>query len=394
MKLKNLLSLLVFFPIFTACIYSDKNKNRQDIYHTGFLIDSMYVFDLSASIGRNPADTFVLNSIVDRVQFIPLETSKQSFFDNYAYRLTVTAENYFISGGVLNNKIIQFDHVGNYISEVVRTGRGPGELPIIMRWNVNKTLNMLYALDHKVVIKSFTNGDIFDVVFENMPGYSIALLNDGSFVFAKQAGLGKRNADIPYLTFYDSHGKVIRSVHYTYNRDVDYDLPEGEANPNEFYRLETNYRDDALFYDIYNDTIFCIKNKNSIIPYVVLERGKYFPNIKDIRDKDRKAKQIYFRAMMETEKFFVIKYYYNKLLYTDFWDKSSLNVVSRTETSVEVIQQFNARYKLPDGSETILNILNADKDKLYCLLEASEVRSFIDIAEDANPVIMILHLKP
>ena len=85
------------------------------------------------------------------------------------------------------------------------------------------------------------------------------------------------------------------------------------------------------------------------------------------------------------------------MLYTDIWDKSNRNIVSRMETPdspIWVIQQFNARYLLPDGSETILDILDADKDKLYCLLEASVACNFMKIEKDANPVVMILQLKP
>ena len=331
----------------------------------------MYVFDLSASIGRIPANTFVLNSIVDHVQFIPLETSKQSLFNNYAYTLSAAAESFIISGGIMNSKIIQFDTVGNFVNEVVRTGRGPGELPMIIRWGVNKALNSLYAIDHKVVVKSFTNGKSIDIFLENMPGYSIALLNNGTFIVAKQAGGGKRGADIPYLIFYDTEGKIVHSINYTYERNIDYELLEGTAHPFEYYHLSNNFRGDALFQDVYNDTIFYIKDNTSIIPYVIIDRGKYFPNIKDINDDDRKAKQIYFRSMMETEKYFFVKYFYNRMLYTDIWEKLNQTVVSRTEISnisIGLTQKFNARYLLPDGSVAILNILDADKDKLYCLL--------------------------
>ena len=88
------------------------------------------------------------------------------------------------------------------------------------------------------------------------------------------------------------------------------------------------------------------------------------------------------------------------MLYTDIWDKSSQEVVSRVGTPLSSRWQlhsysYNARYILPDGSETLLNIVSLEKDRLYCLLEASVARNFMEgLDEESNPVVVILQLKP
>ena len=393
--------LLVCLLMFAACV----NRGRQSQVQSGgdtdlvSASDSVYVFDLEKSIGSAiPADTFTLNTIVDNVQYIPLETNEKSLFRNFGNHFVATEQSFFVSGGNAYLNILQFDTAGNFIGEIVRNGRGPGELPMIMSWGVNKSLNKLYAtLLSMVVSKSLDTGDTYNITLEEAGrSPNMAMLNDSSFVTTKLS-LRNEEADLPYLTFFDSNGKVVNSVNYTYRRNVSYETIEGKlTHPYECYWVWANYRGGAIFQDVFNDTLYYINDRSSIVPYTILQRGKFSPRVRDVYDDDLKAKQIYFGGVTETEKYLLIKYGYAKKLYTDIWNKYNQTVVSRIETSNSFSRReiYSARYTLPNGSETILNIVYAEKDKLYCLLEASVACNFMDNVEyDDNPVVMILQLK-
>lgn len=407
---KFLVFLLISLMAFNACGDSEKRNDGKDASQTDTLSScdkdvtrqDPLVFDLEQSIGASSADTFVLNTITDSVRFVPLETNGKSIIENFNYVFAAIADEFLISGGIGNygKGVLQFDSRGSFIGEIARIGRGPGELRIVMSWSVNESLRKICVMGQsRMVVKWLDTGNTYDISIKDAYGFDIVPLDDGSCVFTKTTGMGKYGVDIPYLTFLDSTGSVIHSLNYSYNRNVDYDASEGRQGklPFEKYNISASYMGGAIFQDVYNDTLFYIKDRNHITPYIVLKRGKLMSDIKDVYDDARKAQQVYFRNMTETEKYFLIKYFYRNMLYTDIWDKSSKKLISRVEmpnSFSALTQKFNARYELPNGEETIVNIVYAKKDQLYCLLEAPVAAKFMDnIDEEDNPVVMILHLK-
>jgi hypothetical protein len=397
MYVKNLILCLVCLSLLGAC------RNRKADNNAGNTIaaDSVFVFDLENSIGAVRADTVMLNNIIEDTHFIALESSAETMVPNIMYTFVAT-EKHFVLSSLLSSHIVQFDSKGRFIREMVRRGRGPGELPVILLLSINKSLNTICAGgDYKFVTVSLDDGKWRDIIPEKLHALDAQLLNDGSIVFSKSASMGLQGVDIPYLTFIDSDGQVIRELSYGDTRDASeysYTIPEGTAKlPYEGYYLSSIYDGNVLFQDVFNDTVSLIKSSEEIYPHLILKRGNYFPKAKDANDITEKIKHIYIRNIMETEKYVLLRYFYNDKLYSDIWDKATCGVVSRVETPSEswwLTQTFNVRYLLPDGSEVLLNVVYADKDKLYCLLEPSDARHFVPgIADDANPVVMIAELK-
>lgn len=403
--MKNLILCVVCLSLLGACRGRKANDNTKENMSA---VDTVYVFDIENSIGAVGADTVVLNDLIaDKVRFVPLESSDRAIVSNYfsdGYKFVATEDYFFLSTDILPENVFQFDSKGNFIRQVIRQGRGPGEVPFLVSWSVNSSRKEIcIAGEYKLVVASFDGKDERDITPERMSFMSIPMLNDGTFAFAKSHRMGRAGVDIPYLTFVNFEGQVVRSLSYGDTRDVDeytYSTPgegEGGSLPYELYLLSSTYDGSALFQDVFNDTISRIRSSDEIYPQLILKRGRYAPRAKDANDDVRKAEQIYFRNMMETEKYVLLRYFYDNNLYSAIWDKAERRLVSRTETpsdSWELSQTFSVRYILPDGTEAILNVAYADRNNLYCLLEPSVARHFVDgVADDANPVVMIAELK-
>lgn len=396
MKIKTIVLLLFCLPLFYACISGGKQNNIENTHKT----DSLCVLDIEKSIGTYSDDAFKLNSIIDSVSFIPLETTDdESIVPTVNYTFAAIDTSFYISGGIINeNGIFQFDASGNYLGKVIRTGMGPHEVPYSLAWGINKTLQTISIVANaKMVVYNLKTLDYYDIFSNEIQYPKFASLKDETFVFAKTM----TNApEMPYLKFLNMNGEVIKEVNYLEDRDVCYTTREGNyaSLPFESYIVSSNYRDEVLFQDVFNDTISLIKDGNNMDRYIVLNRGKFMPKVEDISNDRKKAEQIYFRNMTETEDYFLLKYFYQNSLYTDIWDKSTRKPVSRVKTTTDfewLLSKFNARYILPDGKETILDIVYADEKRLYALLDASLAINFVDgvIDEDANPVVMVLYLK-
>ncbi len=398
MTCKTLTLCVVCLSLLAAC-RSGKHNTENTITS-----DIVYVFDLENSIGvSNAADSVLLNDIiVGDLRFVTLETPADISIPAVDHQFAATENAFVISGGIMPYNIIQFDSEGKFVRELVRQGRGSGELMNIAYWNLNNTLDeVCVSCDYKFVVASLDGNKKQDIVPWEMSGLNTLPLNDETFVLSKIAGMGQSNEKTPYLTFVNAEGQVIHRLDYGASRNPDdytYSISGRDVKPPyERYLLSSVYDGGVLFQDIFNDTIFYIKSSKEMFPHMVLKRGKYFPKAADANDAARKAGQIYLRNMMETEKYVFLRYFHDNRLYSDIWDKSTLKLVSRVETPTDfewLARTFDMRYALPDGSEAVLNVAYSDKDKLYCLLEPAVARNFVEgITDDSNPTVMIATLR-
>ena len=332
-------------------------------------------------------------------------SNERSLFYN-SYNFAVLNNDFFVSGGLgivnAGRGVLRFDSTGRYMEEIAKEGRGPHELPYILFWYINEKLNKINVSGiGKMIVKSYENNETEDIAYKQGIGYEFIPFDDGSYVSVKATGLGNDNPSDPYLFFTDSDGELISSRSYGYNRDIGYRVIEGQGivPPAEVYGLYPSYNGGAVFLDIFNDTVCYIRNKDDIQPDMLLKRGNLMPQVKDVNDADRRAKQVYFRDIAETEKYFLIKYFYNGRTHTDIWDKSSRRSVLHTDADKDLFPRMSriehiAKYKMPDGTEIMLNILYATKDKLYCLLEAYDMAGILQgVKEDDNPIVMVMSLK-
>ena len=405
-QLGNQINSICFFLCFLCMFSCGRGTNSTPTVSNETSGTGFFVFDLENSIHLQRTDTVLLNSLIDSVRFIPLETKKESLFHNTFCRFGIIGQNMFISGGGVGSRgsaVLQFDFEGKYIGQIAQKGQGPSELPYLMTWYTHGALQQLNAVGGgtKMVIKSFKNDKTTEVKIEARGAFDIIPLNDGSFVAAGPP-LAKEYKNLPYLYFIDANGKVFTSMNYPEERDIYITMqenPRGEsAWPFEMHITLPRFSGDALFQDAYNDTTYLIRSAEDLRPYLVFKRGKYMPVVEDAHNVERKSKQIFIREIMETEDYIFLTTVYNKNFYFDIWSKETLQLFSRAKVGINSQYRIQGGhwtyYELPNGETRLINIQYVEKNTLYAVIDAEIASTFLEgIQEEDNPVIMVAKLK-
>jgi hypothetical protein len=348
------------------------------------------------------ADTFLLNTLAKTVRFITLEVTDRSLLSDLNFSVQQMDDHYIASSGVFRyaKPIMQFDSAGYFVKQLLQLGDGPIELPGISSWFINDSLKKITANSGpKVVTYSFQENKWQTILLKNYIVNAI-LLNDGNYV-ANTTVYGTGEVDIPYLQFFNSKGEIIKSQNYPQERDIYFEIPEGGYNgPLEAYGLYQSYSNDALFHDVFNDTIYRIKDMHTIEPYICLQRNKLMPDVRDMNDRRKKAKAMFFRNISETKNYFLVKYNYNDAIYNAILSKSSGEMIANTGSNYEdkniitVNYPHFAKYRTPQGNDILVGITRVTSDRFYCTVRHSDAMEFIPgVNDESNPVMMIVELQ-
>ena len=359
---------------------------------------AFYLLDFEKIIKQNPPDTFVLNDIAQDIRWVPLQTTDSSLIGDIAFKLDEIDQSYIVSAGWFTKaQIKQFDTTGRFMRDLIQLGHGPKELPRFHNWVTNDSLQKISIIGPmKMIVRSFKNNNISDIFLHTFVG-NCALLNDGHYVCAPT--YGSNDAKEPYLYFLDSTGESVKSLFYPQNRELEVQIPEGAyTGPYESYGIYPNYTGDALFRDMFNDTIYRIRGVDDIRPYICINRGKLAPKIEDAHNVSRKDETIYIRHLSESQKYLFFKYAYKKNYYTMIWDKKSKKIIANTPisdiSSFEINYKLFAKYRTPNGEEVMVNIVSLTADRMYGILRTSQAMKFVPgVTENSNPVILVIDLK-
>ncbi len=268
-----------------------------------------------------------------------------------------------------------------------------------MEWYANPNLAQINVVSSSsyMVVTSMDRGDRFSIGIEGRWGYYIVPLNDSTFVSAQNlfdAGISET-----HLYFIDRRGDLIHTI--VIERDIEFVNYEYETSeyywvpPYERCWLVSEYSGDAIFHDIFNDTLYRIKSRSEITPHLVFKRGDLSPRPEDKQRPENKQKQAYFTHVMESGDHIFLSYTIGDKTWRDVWSKRTGNLLLHTVPAGPSYPfDFFVPYALPDGSLIDLQVVYADKDNIYCVMEALDACKFLpDVKEDDNPVIVIAKLK-
>jgi len=380
----------------------DKNHYSDLVEYKNTDPDKIYFLDFEQNLKEDKVDTFFINNLAKEITFIPLEVSSKSLLRGLFFNVARIDDSYYISsGGLLFGGIMVFDTLGLFKNYLVQVGRGPSELISNRTWSYNSNARQLVALgSYQILLHSFERDETTKYPLAQFIG-EVCQLNDGNLVGLPNT-FGTENSDTPYLCFLNQEGEIIKSLYYSSVRNISYNLQENQGNIGdlEFYGLYPSYSGDALFKDIFNDTIYRVSNINDIRPYIILNRGFLAPNVKNGTNKAETAKTVIIRELIETEKYFFIKYTYNNLNHAAIWDKRSQTFIANIEADFSnenfqvITNKSFTRYKTPSGRIIVVAVSSYMDGKLYCILEAAEAMEFLpSIMEDDNPVLMVIDIK-
>lgn len=393
--------ILVSLCLLSGC-GSRNTKQTGDLSETGDMSGyekNLYVLNFKDAQAE-PVSDFNINDIAKDITFIPLETGGESpLMDQLFFKGEVIDDNIIISTGIGNTHMPAslYDSLGSFIKNIALLGRGPKEIPSVISYiSKNDSLKILsIAGGTKVVAHSFKDNETKDIPLENYM-HKPTLLNDGHY--AALPGLYCSDESEPYLCFFNNEGKIIKTLTYPEGtKGKSYEIKEGEGtNPYEFYELSANYNNNAIFYDTFNDTIYKIKNIDSIAPYIVLNRESFIPKPKDANDREAKKKDIYIGSIKETQKFFFITYWHKGVRINSIWNKRTCEMTYQYSSNKnnDIPTSFPANYKTPDGREVAIGLIDFKKDRIYGVMSALNASPFLeDVKEDDNPVVMVIELK-
>ena len=395
---------MIIFLIISAILVGCENRNRNG-FSTHHISDSskIYFIDFEQNLKNTLPDTGNINSISKNIRFIFLEVTPKSLLSNVDFMVAEIDKNYYVSSFVSStfSGILEFDSMGRFKNYLVQIGRGPKELPRMLDWSYNNNMQQIVATSgYELLLHSFERNAANKY---SLPEFFArgCLLNDGSIVgLPYPFGIGA--TDVPYLSFLNQEGILIKSLFYPQKRDISFNLVEsqGDTGPLEAYGLYPDYSGNALFKDVFNDTIYRITSMDDVKPYIVLNRGLLTPKVKDATDRRAKSGTIIVRGIIETEKYFFIKYAYKDVTCSAIWDKHNLTLIANSvaNNSNEHLTVINnkgfIKYRTPNEKEILIGISSYSDGKLYCVLRADQAMDFLpNVDEYDNPILMVIDLK-
>ena len=411
--MKTILFLCCIFVLLSGC----GNRNKSNIIINDILLsnetdeddgDRFYLIDLEQHVKNRFADEFTINSIAKDITFIPLETTDESLLRMSDFKIAKINERYYISSGsiYLFSGIMEFDTTGHYIKHLMlkNPGNGPNELPrFVYNWTYNNNTQLLVASSsYQIVLHSFERNTTNKYTLSSA-SWDECLLNDGTMASLLDAtGLvAQGSPDIPYIHFRNQEGEIIRSIFYPEKRDIAYSNLDQTSLSS--YKLLSHYSCDALFQDVFSDTIQRIRNMEDIKPYMVLYRGSLAPSPKDANNQARINQTITINAILDTKHFIFIRFKQRNETNISVWNKETLSFIANLKAVYndenDIVLRGNGhrwnftKYISPTGKEMLIPILSYQDGKLYSVIDAEQAMEFLPgLVEDDNPVLMIIDI--
>lgn len=329
----------------------------------------------------NPKYEYPLDSIVDRMEIIPLETSNKCLIENIVSFAESNNYYYILSGK--NQALYKFDKTGKFISKIGNKGQGPGEYVSIDQIEVNNTLGIVYVLDYlgqSILLYDLDDNYIRSYKLPEDHSYNkFVIWNDGIYYFSTN------NSIMPDVIFYDINKSIFENV----------SKGERKMQKGEFYLGDTFpfiINNELCFYHYFNDTIYSLNN--NILRYKdLIKLGKYkidFEDLKDILHLKKKAIQI--GNILSLSNYIFIFY-----AVTRYDDDGRRNFMA-----LKYKNNFYPHVNL--ASENFISINNAlpffvseQSSSIIRFLSPSELENTFlvdyDIDLEDNPIVLLYHLN-
>jgi len=205
-----------------------------------------------------------LSDYVVSLEYVPLETKQECLIDRYPsfyvldeYIVVTTSQQCFL-----------FDRSGKFIREIGRPGRGPDEYSNASRGVIDEKKQTILMPGWNKKIEYSFNGKVIRN-FPTVPNTSPAsdYVSDSILVLGVSNPIGDA---INHLLFINQE-KVVDSIpNYQFFKPHDPSMYGGFSNEFYFYR----YREDLHYKNLFNDTIFRIKDRK-LHPAWVFDMGPY-----------------------------------------------------------------------------------------------------------------------
>ena len=100
-------------------------------------------------------DGLYMNDLVDSVQYIPLETTRESLIGSIS-QLAFFNETFFVLDADKAQALFAFDSTGKYLWKIARIGNGPGEYSSLSNLSIDYSKKQIHLLSLNPVMKVMT----------------------------------------------------------------------------------------------------------------------------------------------------------------------------------------------------------------------------------------------
>ncbi len=325
-----------------------------------------------------------LDSVVERTEIIRFTTDTSLIIGNIS-EVVESENNLFV---IADNKILEFTKSGEFIQQIGKQGKGPGEYLSPQTLDVDKVDQQIYVMDYfgrKMLRYNFDGSfyDKFDLPENfNINGFS---LYQGKILYTSVA-----NSVIPELYIYDQDNNGLTQISSPERK-----MAAGEALMSANFILGNP--DHPLLFHYFNDTVFAIEN-NQLIPAYLLLFGNLKIKFEELNiENGKKANapraQVYNMAM--GNRFTFIQYgvsRFNGKTGQTFLTGLYKNDCSAYSPNVTLVSNENPLYTIQSGK----SFFKGNGNTLLIPVSALDVLKAapgFDISENDNPILLKYYLR-
>jgi len=307
---KILFSVLISFLLFTNCSKVNKKAEQGNIQ----------------IIQIHPQNQIIKYSdIFKNYRVIPLKSNGKNFVGSLA-GIKIYNNLIIVKASSENSNIHVFDIKGNYITNIGKKGKGPGEYLHIRSMKVNKEENLIEVLAYsrKCIIRYSLKGDLIDELPIKNAGYpdDFERIDNNHYVFYYKLENKTTNNKI---NIYSTERSKITSSYLPINEKLSEYLVFGELT-NLYHR-----KDEICFYTTFTDTIYNI-SQTGVFPKYVFNMGNYklphkilygnYSNVGEFVRKCKKSPYIWnINYLLEGDKYLTFSYYRKDIWFWGVYNK-------------------------------------------------------------------------
>ncbi|TFH34676.1 MAG: 6-bladed beta-propeller [Bacteroidia bacterium] len=257
--MKKVTIYLILF-IIVSCVNRTDNSEVEDVYNRDlfFFVDYEQIIDQEAQIN--------LSELVSGVEYVRLETNDSCLLHRFAdYHFT---KDFIFVDNV--TYILQFDREGNFIKQIGKPGRGPGEIGLIRILSVLDDQQLLVVQTNwarKLYYFSYVGEFIESVKISD--AWNIVALPEERLLLFEGCVYGQEEY---MFLLTNSEGDTTDVVlnHYKWENKTGNVMTVGYHLFYPFYR----YNKSTHFKSMHNDTVY-FERGDSITPEYLIDLGKY-----------------------------------------------------------------------------------------------------------------------
>ena len=246
MKLTHLTIAVCCTLVFTMCTTQEKQPTLGNSDIIEFNFDTL------------TNEKILFSNLFDSVTIIPLETNDSCLMDYPSVK--IIRDTIYIK---TSKKILQFNIKGEFIRQIGKQGKGPGEYGYIDSYWIEENSNSIYIQSNSIYICYNTKGEYKKDIKAPIMSMYFAIQNNKIYT----SNIPYQN-DSNFLSTYDINGTLIKKQFHTdkYSRGYNAPIVYGSGL--------SSYNEQIIFSKRLFDTIYQISN-NTITPKIVLKSKNF-----------------------------------------------------------------------------------------------------------------------